>query len=83
MIFTKSTFSKKVRKNIDFGVVFGSQNDEKSRKNAVEKHVFFEHRFFSVFLRILAIWDGFWEALGAPKINKKSKKTLLEGVWDL
>ena len=39
--FTKSTFSRKVSKNVDFGVVFGGQNDEKSRKNDVEKHVFF------------------------------------------
>ena len=40
-IFTKSTFLKKVRKNIDFGVVFGGHNDENSKKNEVENHVFF------------------------------------------
>ena len=40
LIFTKSTFSKKIRKNLDFGIVFGSQNHEKSRKNGVASHVF-------------------------------------------
>ena len=40
-IFTKSTFSKKVRKNLDFRIVFGGQNGEKSRKNGVEKRAFF------------------------------------------
>ena len=38
-VFRKS--SKKVRKNLDFGVDFGCQNHEKSRKNGVENHVFF------------------------------------------
>ena len=68
-IYTKSTFSKKMRKNIDFGVVFGGQNHEKSRKYDVEKHVFFGHRFLHVFLRILAILAPFWEARALPKIG--------------
>ena len=40
-IFTKSTFWKDSRKSIEFGFVFGDQNDEKSRKNRVQKHMFF------------------------------------------
>ena len=41
MIFTNSTLSKKYRKNLDFGVVFGGQNHETSRKKGLENHVFF------------------------------------------
>ena len=74
MIFTKSTFSKKWRKNVDIGIVFGAQNNEKSRKNRLENHVFFLLRFFCVFLRFFAILARFWEAPGLPKIRKKSKK---------
>ena len=44
-IFTKSTFSKNMRTKLDFGSILGGQSDEKSRKNDVEKHAFFEHRF--------------------------------------
>ena len=36
-------------KKPDFGIVFGGQNDEKSRKCDVEKRVFFQLRFFGVF----------------------------------
>ena len=41
MIFTKSTFWKNCRKIIDLGSILEGQNDEKSRKNRVEQHVFF------------------------------------------
>ena len=75
MIFTKSAFSKKVRKTVDFGSIFGGQNGEKSIKNDVGKHVFFKHRFFCVFLRFLRILARFWEAKTPPKIAKKRKKT--------
>ena len=40
LIFRKSTSSKQMRKNLDFGNVCGGQNHEKSRKNGVESHVF-------------------------------------------
>ena len=76
MIFTKSTFSKKRRKIIDFGAVFGGQNDEKSRKNGVEKRVFFLLRFFCDFLRIFAILGRFWEASGPQKMAKILKKSI-------
>ena len=49
---TKSTFSKKIEKKLDFGFVFGGQSDEKSIKNDVEKQLFFEHRFLCVFLQL-------------------------------
>ena len=70
-----------MRKNVDFGVVFGGQNHEKSRKNGIEKHVFFGHRYLCVFLRILAILDQFWEARAPPKIGKKSTKTTFCRFW--
>ena len=40
MIFTKSAFSKKYRKMLDFGSVLGGQIHEKSRKIHVEKNIF-------------------------------------------
>ena len=80
MIFTKSTFSKKHRKNLDLGMVLGVQNHAKSRKNVVEKHEFFKHRFFSVFLRFLANLPGFWEAPSLQKIEKKLKKSIFQRV---
>ena len=43
MISTKSMFSKKHRKNLDLGVVFGGPNHENSKKNGVGNHVFFGH----------------------------------------
>ena len=75
MIFTKSSFSKKMRKTFDFGVVFGGQNDEKSRKNGVEKRIFFQLRFFHVFLRFFGILARFWEARGPQKIEKNWKNS--------
>ena len=48
LIFTKSTFSKQVRKNVDLGVVFGSQNPKKSMwKNNTFLEAIFD-RFFVV-----------------------------------
>ena len=32
---------KKYRKNIDFGIIFGNPDQERSRKTDVEKHLFF------------------------------------------
>ena len=65
-----------MRKNLDFGVVFGGQNGEKSRTNGVEKRVFFQHRFFDVFLRFFQILARFGEARGRQKIEKKLKKSI-------
>ena len=60
---------------MDLGYIFGDRRGEKSRKNCVEKHAFFGYRFFSVFLRFLAILLGFWEAPGPQKIEKNRKKS--------
>ena len=59
---------------MDFGHIFGGRSGEKSRKNCVEKLAFFGYRFFSVFLRFLAILLGFWDAPGPQKFEKKSEK---------
>ena len=86
MIFTKSTFSKKYRKKLHFGIDFRNQKNEKSRKKSVEKHAFFEHRLFRIFWRFFVILDGFWEARDPRKIKKKIEKivfgALLERVFD-
>ena len=80
-IFTKSTFSKNMRKKLDFGSILGGQNDEKSRKNDVEKHAFFEHRFLCVFLRILAILARFGEAQAFQKLAKNRKDREKNRFW--
>ena len=67
LIFTKSTFSKQVRKKLDFRSFFGSPNDEKLLKNRLGKYVFFERRIINVFFRILTVWARFWKALGVQK----------------
>ena len=41
LIFTKSIFSKNIRKKFDLGSIFGGQSDEKLIKSSVDKHVFF------------------------------------------
>ena len=73
--FHKIDVFEKMRKNLDFGVVFGGQSEEKSRTNCVEKHTFFLLRFFGDVLRFLMIFARFWEARGPPKIEKKLKKS--------
>ena len=82
-IFTKLTFTKKVRKTIDVGSVSGDRNDEKSTKSGLEKDVFFEHWFLHVFFRILAILARFWEAQAPPKIAKKLKKSQKNRFWSI
>ena len=60
---------------MDFGYIFGCRNGEKSRKNCVEKHAFFDTDFLTFFLRSLAILLGFGEARGLQKIEKNSKQS--------
>ena len=74
--FNKIDVFEKYPKIFDFGLIFGGQNGEKSRKTCVEKHVFFEHRILCVFLRILTISARFWEAPGSPQIAKIFQKIL-------
>ena len=66
---------------LDLGVVLGGPNGEKSSKNGNGKRAFFQRRILSVFFRIFAILARFWEAPGAPKIDKKSKKSCSGRFW--
>ena len=52
----------------------------KNREKTVLKNMCFFNIDFLAFFCIFAILHGFWEAPGAPKIDEKSKKTLLEGI---
>ena len=63
------------------GIVFGGQNEETSRTNRVEKHVFFHIDFFRVFLRFLMILAPFWEALASPKIEKNCTRRPKNEFW--
>ena len=78
--FQKIVICEKISKNLDFGIVFGSQNREKSRQNCVEIDVFFLYRFFIAFFRFFAILARFWEASEAPKIDQKSERKI-EKKW--
>ena len=76
-------FLKSSKKTWILGSVFGGRNGKKSRKNGAEKHAFFRHQFFGVFLRFLAILLGFWEAWGLQKIEKNwknRKKSIFQRV---
>ena len=70
-IFAKSTFSKKVRKNIDFGSIFGSQTEENPIKKRFEKFVFFGHRFLCVFWRFRFHFEV-QKSLKNRKISKRN-----------
>ena len=65
---------------MDLGFIFGGRSGEKPRKKCVAKHAFFRYRFFSVFLRFLAILLGFWDAPGPQKIEKNQKKSIFRRV---
>ena len=49
MIFTKSAFSKKVRKNMDLGFIFGGQSKEISIQHRFQKLFVFRYQFLIVF----------------------------------
>ena len=66
-IFTKSTFSKKVRKNVDFGIVLGGQNDEKSRKKSSWKPCV---SLTLICYRLFADFCDFGSILGGPGPSK-------------
>ena len=63
MIFRKSAFGKNDRTIKDFGCIFGGQNNEKSLKHGIEKHVFLEHRNISV---VFSNFCDFGSVLGGP-----------------
>ena len=77
-----SAFFRNIQKKARFGLIFGGENGEKSIKNGLRKCVFLEHRVLIVFFRILTILARFWEAPGAPKINKKLKKSCSGRFWN-
>ena len=83
LIVTKSAFSKNHQKKLHFGFILGGANHQKSMKNRVRNYHFFLHRFFfCVSWRLIVILARFWEAPGAPKINKKSKKSRPGRFWN-
>ena len=78
MIFTKLPFSKKHRKNFDFGVVFGGKNHEKSKKIGLKTMCF----FYFVFLAFSCDFSRFWLDFGRPRGLKKSMKNRKNRVQD-
>ena len=82
LIVTKSAFSKNHKKKVHFGFM-GGANHQKSMKNRVQNYHFFLHRFFCVSWCLIVILARFWEAPGASKIDKKSKKSCLGRFWDV
>ena len=72
--FQKIDVFEKTTKILDFRSIFGGQNHKKSRKNYVEKYMFFLICFFGVFFcDFLKFWLNF--GLPGPSKNlKKSKK---------
>ena len=86
MIFTRSTFSKKMLKNIDFGSIFRSKNIKNSMNNHSQKHVFFQHRFLRVFFQDFVDLGSILGGLGLSKNLKKSRKIdskLVSGrIWN-
>ena len=70
MIFTKLPFAKKHRKCLDFGIVFGGQNGENSKKMELKNMWFFNFDFFNFFFDFLRFWLDF----GRPRALQKLKK---------
>ena len=67
---------------MDFGSVFGDQNDENSIKMVFKNMFFFNIDFQASFFRILTILARFWEAPGLQKIAKNRKKSCSGRVWN-
>ena len=76
MIFTKSAFSTKIQKTMNFHSIFGGQSEENSNKNPCKKALFFSIAFSAFSLR-------FWLRFGGQKSLKNhnfSKKLRFEGL---
>ena len=80
MIFTKSTFSKKYRKNLDFGIVFGSQNHEKSKKMMLKTMCYSNIDFSSLFFEFLPFWLDFERPRDVPKLAKNRKNRVRDAL---
>ena len=80
MIFTKSTFSKKYRKNVDFGVAFEAQT-KKNREKMVLKNMCFSNidflAFFFDFLRFGVDFGRPW----AFQKSIKNRKNRVRGAF--
>ena len=66
MIFTKSAFSIKIQKTLNFHSILGGQSEENSNKNRFKNALFFSIAFSTFFL-------GFGLRFWKPKIIKKSQ----------
>ena len=77
--FRKVGVLEKIRKNVDFGVVFRGQNREKSRQKISWKTCVF---LTSILLGFFGYFLRFWLDFGRPKIIKKSKKIGEKRFWD-
>ena len=76
MIFTKSAFSIKIQKTLNFHSIFGGQSEENSNKNRFKDALFFSIAFSTFFL-------GFGLRFGSQKSLKNhnfSKKLRFEGL---
>ena len=63
MIFTKSAFSIKIRKTMNFRQILGGKSEENSNKNRLKNALFFSIAFSTIFL-------GFWLHFGSQKSLK-------------
>ena len=78
-IFTKSTFSKKVRKNLDFWSRIRRPKRRKIKKKMCWKTYVF---LTSIFLGFLAIFYDFGSILGGQKSSNNRKKHGKKRFWD-
>ena len=76
MIFTKSVFSIKIQKTMNFPSIFGSRSEENSNKNWL-KNVLFLNIAFSIFFLGFCLRFGSQKSL---KNHKFSKKLRFEGL---
>ena len=69
-------FEKTNREKFDFGIIFGRQNEENSKKNILRKYVFstFQHKKFAVLLNFGSIW-GFQNRLKIVNVSKTNGGT--------
>ena len=85
MIFTKSTFSKKVLKNIDFGSIFRSKNAKIRCKIALKNMFFFNidfKRLFPDFDDLGSIFGGLGPSKNLKKLRKIDSNLVSGRIWN-